>query len=304
MNSQGRGFISMSCFAFAHRASTLGYPVISSIRQALPLCDEYVIGLSKIHDPVNDIVSRWARKEPRLKIVPLDIDDPPKGADAMAWLKEAYDLTLRHCTGEWIIRMDLDEFFHENDFRALVSAPMIAAQRGMYVIRTGFIELTADWRFAVAPSPFDQNRIWRRGYAETAWDGSQVFPVSGKILDLSSIRCFHIDLLLPPALRKRKVRNGHKVNFSAIPFEEKDYVYKHQPVVEYDPGLLKSRGWRPPTELVYLGPEDRYPKALRARRSWLLRHTHPAIDSFLGKLGREPRPDERFPISVITSMTR
>jgi len=301
MNSQARDTFSTSCFAFAHRAGEFGYPVISSIRQALPLCSEFVVGITAVSDPINKVLRKWAQAEQRVTVVSLPLGDPPEGNDAVSWWKEAYDLTLSHCTGEWIIRMDLDEFFHESDYKRIASAPMIAEMRNMHVIRTGFTELTADWRFAVEPSPFDQNRIWRRGYAETGWDGSQVFPISGQILDLSSVRCMHLDLLLSPSLRKRKVRVGHTVHFPTIPLEERDYVYKHQPVVEHDPSFLWSRGWRAPDELVYMGPVERYPRALRERRSWLVKHTHPAIDSFLDDLGRDPEPGERFPISVISS---
>ncbi|MCU0612417.1 MAG: hypothetical protein MUE60_11590 [Candidatus Eisenbacteria bacterium] len=293
-HADGRqGFPPLSGFCFAHRVSAFGYPAVASIRQALLLCDELVVGVSASPDPFTRVLDAWSRREPRLRLVPLDLDEPPPGGAGIEWWHMAYAGALESCTSDWVCRLDLDEFFHENDVPVITGAIHLAAARGAAALKTSFREVTADWRLAVEPSPFDQIRIWHRHRATPAWDGSQAVP-AGPVLDLTRVRCWHLDLLLPPRLRSVKLARSYSAHFPGVVTACRDPLFKHQLLEEQAPEAFGALAWRRPERLVCLGGLAAYPRALRLVPRWLTRFTHPAAERLLA--GSEPVPGAEFPL--------
>ncbi len=296
---ESQGFEGLSGFCFAHRASALGYPAVLSIRQALLLCSQVVIGVSRTPDRLVRVVEAWAGKDPRLKVVPIDVGDPPPGNGGIAWWRHAYEATLEACDHEWVVRLDLDEFFHERDVGLILGAVHLAAARGAVAIRTSFREITADWRLAVEPSPFDQIRIWHKRHATLLADGSQAFP-QGQVLDLTRVSCWHLDLLLPAPLRAAKLARSYAVHFPLVHTSGRDPLFKHELLLEQDPGAFDALGWRKPARLVAVGGLAAYPRALRCAPRWLTRRTHPQADLLLA--GRTPEAGVTFPLPLPASL--
>lgn len=276
----------MSGFCFAHRALAQGYPAIESIRQALLMCDEVVVATTEAPDRLQPILSAWAEREPRLKHLRVEVGERPDGPAGIQWWKRAYEAALQGCTHRWVVRLDLDEFFHERDIPKVRACVAMAEARGAAALRTSFVEISADWRFLVEPAPFDQVRIWDREKATLAWDGSQAFP-QGPVLHLPSLRCWHADLLLPPPLRRAKVSRSYATHFPQVQILH-DPLFKHEPLMEQLPSAFQRLGWRMPSRLVYVGTVDVYPRALRAVKRRLTACTHPLADALVAHVRLVP----------------
>lgn len=275
-----QGFPPLSGFCFAHRVSASGYPAVACIRQVLPLVRELVIGVSVAPDRFTEVLVAWARREPRLRLVRMDVGEIPPGSDGVRWWREAYAAALDACECDWVLRVDLDELFHEHDMPAVAGAIHVANARGAAAVTTSFREITADWRFAVEPAPFDQIRIWDRRKAAPGWDGSQAIP-RGPVVDLTRVRCWHLDLLLPIHLRGQKLARSYATHFPRIRTQASDPLFKHQLLLEQAPEAFAALGWRMPERLVYIGEIGSYPRALRAMPRWLARFTHPTAQRLL-----------------------
>jgi len=294
VDAQSRqGFPPLSGFCFFHRASALGYPAIASIRQALLLCRELVVGISAAPDPLTPVLRAWSRRELRIRLVEIDLGEVPSGNAAIAWLRRAYSAALDTCSADWVVRLDLDELFHERDVPIIQGAVQLAEAKGASALKTSFREIAADWRFAVEPAPFDQVRIWHRLRASPAWDGSQAIA-HGPVLDLTRVRCWHLDLLMPAPLRAIKLARSYHTHFPQVETAGRDPLYKHQLLVEQAPEAFAALGWRMPERMVYLGGVDAYPHALRHTPRWLARFTHPAAQHLLAS--GMPTPGTAFPL--------
>ncbi len=107
----------LSGFTFLRNGAKLHYPIIESIRSALPLVDEFVIALGD-SDPDDDTAERIAAIGSD-KIVTFDtvwdLEQYPRGTEHA----HQTDLAKERCTGDWLIYLQGDEVLHEEDLEVL-----------------------------------------------------------------------------------------------------------------------------------------------------------------------------------------
>lgn len=103
----------LSGFTFLRNGAKLHYPVLESIRSALPLVDEFVIALGD-SDPDDDTAERIAALGSD-KIVTFDtvwdLERYPNGTEHA----HQTDLAKERCTGDWCLYLQGDEVLHEDD---------------------------------------------------------------------------------------------------------------------------------------------------------------------------------------------
>lgn len=103
----------ISGFSFLRNGSKLHYPILESIRSALPLVDEFVIALGD-SDPDDDTRERIEAIDSD-KIVLFDtvwdLDKYPRGMEHA----HQTDLAKERCQGDWLLYLQGDEVLHEDD---------------------------------------------------------------------------------------------------------------------------------------------------------------------------------------------
>ncbi|MEC8511049.1 MAG: hypothetical protein VX015_02810 [Planctomycetota bacterium] len=107
----------LSGFTFLRNGAKLHYPIIESIRSALPLVDEFVIALGD-SDPDDDTAERIAAIGSD-KVVTFDtvwdLERYPRGTEHA----HQTDLAKERCSGDWLIYLQGDEVLHEEDLEVI-----------------------------------------------------------------------------------------------------------------------------------------------------------------------------------------
>ena len=99
----------ISGFSFVRNAVKLYYPVVESIRSALPLVDEFIIACGDSDDDTTELIRSIG--DPKIKIIET-VWDPGhfvKGAVNAVQTNIALDA----CTGDWCFYLQADEVIHE-----------------------------------------------------------------------------------------------------------------------------------------------------------------------------------------------
>lgn len=107
----------ISGFTFLRNGAKLHYPIIESIRSALPLVDEFVIALGDSDADDDTRMKVEALGSSKIKIVDTvwDLAKFPNGTE----YAHQTDLAKEHCTGDWLLYLQGDEVLHEDDYDAL-----------------------------------------------------------------------------------------------------------------------------------------------------------------------------------------
>ncbi len=93
----------------------MNYPFLESLRSALPLVDEFVLGLGDSSDDTDARLSELAKEFPgKLKVFhsPWETKSQSGGSQ----LKVQTDKALARCTGDWCLYLQADEVLHEDDY--------------------------------------------------------------------------------------------------------------------------------------------------------------------------------------------
>ena len=104
----------ISGFTFLRNGSKLHYPIIESIRSALPLVDEFVIALGD-SDPEDDTAEKIAAigsEKIRVFHTVWDLAKFPNGTE----YAHQTDLAKERCGGDWLLYLQGDEVLHEDDY--------------------------------------------------------------------------------------------------------------------------------------------------------------------------------------------
>ena len=108
--------VRVSGFSFVRNAIDLYYPVVESIRSALPICDEFVMAAGDSSDGTTELLRGIA--DPKLRIIETVWDQSQfvRGASNAVQTNIALDA----CTGDWCFYLQADEVVHEDDLGPLV----------------------------------------------------------------------------------------------------------------------------------------------------------------------------------------
>jgi hypothetical protein len=110
------GPVRISGFSFVRNAIDLYYPVVESIRSALPICDEFVVAAGDSSDATTELLR--SIEDPKLRIIETVWDQSQfvKGASNAVQT----NIALNACSGDWCFYLQADEVVHEEDLGPLV----------------------------------------------------------------------------------------------------------------------------------------------------------------------------------------
>jgi len=103
----------ISGFSFLRNGAKLHYPIVESIRSALPLVDEFVIAMgdSDPDDDTRERIEAIGSDKVVLFDTVWDLEKYPRGMEHA----HQTDLAKERCTGDWLIYLQGDEVLHEDD---------------------------------------------------------------------------------------------------------------------------------------------------------------------------------------------
>ena len=109
----------ISGFTFLRNTSKLYYPILESIRSALPIVDEFVVALAKGDDDDDTEEKLQSLGSEKLKIIHTlwDTNKYPRGME----YAHQTDIAKEACTGDWLLYLQGDEVIHEEDYFEIVS---------------------------------------------------------------------------------------------------------------------------------------------------------------------------------------
>jgi glycosyltransferase involved in cell wall biosynthesis len=231
--------VRVSGFSFVRNAIDLYYPVVESIRSALPMCDEFVIAAGDSTDGTTPLLRSIG--DPKLRIIETVWDQSQfvRGASNAVQTNIALDA----CSGDWCCYLQADEVLHEDDLPTLVQR-MRAYRDDPRVdgLLIEYLPFYADYDHVHTGHAWYRRevRIVRGRRGIRSWKSAQGFRrADGSKLHVvpAGARIFHYGWVRPPRRMTAKARALAEVHLGAAGARE--YV----PDVErgYDFGQLRGR---------------------------------------------------------------
>jgi glycosyltransferase involved in cell wall biosynthesis len=231
--------VRISGFSFVRNAIDLYYPVVESIRSALPLCDEFVVAAGDSSDATTALLRSVG--DPKLKIIETvwDREQFVRGASNASQTNIALDA----CTGDWCFYLQADEVVHEADLEPL-RARLHAYRDDPRVdgLVFEYLHFYADYgHFQTSHNWYRREaRVVRGGRGIRSWKSAQGFrQADGTKLRVvpAGARIFHYGWVRPPRRMTRKARALAEVHVGTAG------ARAHVPDIEsgYDFGQLHGR---------------------------------------------------------------
>jgi glycosyltransferase involved in cell wall biosynthesis len=225
--------VRLSGFSFVRNAIDLYYPVVESIRSALPICDEFIVAAGDSTDGTTALLRRLG--DPKLKIIETvwDQEQFVRGASNAVQTNIALDA----CSGDWAFYLQADEVVHEDDLGPLVERlrtyrddPRVDG------LVFEYLHFYADYdHYQTAHNWYRREvRIVRSGRGIRSWKSAQGFRHrDGRKLRVvpAGARIFHYGWVRPPRRMTRKARALAEVHLGAagarayVPDIEQDFDF-------------------------------------------------------------------------------
>jgi hypothetical protein len=209
--------VRISGFSFVRNAIDLYYPVVESIRSALPLCDEFVMAAGDSSDGTTALLR--SLDEPKLRLIETvwDQEQFVRGASNAVQTNIALDA----CSGEWALYLQADEVLHEDDveplrerLRAYRDDPRVDG----FVFE--YLHFYADYQhYQISHGWYRREvRLVRGGRGIRSWKSAQGFRHrDGRKLRVvpAGARIFHYGWVRPPLRMTRKAHALAEVHLGA-----------------------------------------------------------------------------------------
>jgi len=238
----------ISGFTFVRDAVRLDYPIVESIRSALPIVDEYIVNIGDCTDDTLEVVQ--ARGDPKIKVVRTDWN--PDRFVAGATNADQTNIALDNCTMPWCLYLQADEVIHEEDFSRIVA--ILADVDGRQDVDGLLFHYHHFWgdygRVHRGHNWYDLDiRVVRNNPDIRSWKSAQSFRKNGRKLRVVDCRAwiYHYGWVRHPQVMKRK-----KIALDSL---------------HHDPEWVSENNPEPERPWDY-GPLDRIP---------VFRGTHPAV---------------------------
>lgn len=108
----------ISGFTVIRNAELMGYPILQSIQSALPVVDEFVVGIGQSDDQTKDLI--LSLRDPKIRVFDAYWDTSKTNGGRI--LSEKTNEALNHCSNDWCLYLQADEVLHERDLVSLMQA--------------------------------------------------------------------------------------------------------------------------------------------------------------------------------------
>ncbi len=105
----------VSGFTFCRNAVKYDYPIVESIRSALPVCDEFIVNVGRCDDGTLELIRSIG--DSKIKIVESVWDESLR-KDGLIYSQQT-NIALSRCRGDWAFYIQADEVVHEDDLPAI-----------------------------------------------------------------------------------------------------------------------------------------------------------------------------------------
>ena len=227
----------ISGFSFVKNAVKLYYPIVESIRSALPLVDEFVIACGDSDDGTTELIRTI--DDPKLKIIET-VWNPDHFVHGAVNAVQS-NIALDACTGDWCFYLQADEVVHEKYL------PVLRAKMEQYLDTPEVKGLLFDYvhfygsynLYQVAHNWYAKEvRIVRNGTGVRSWESAQGFRIDKRKLHVADAdaEIFHYGWMRPPVQMMKK-----QIALSSV-HHEKDWVEKRYPddQADFKYGTLKT----------------------------------------------------------------
>jgi hypothetical protein len=250
--------IPISGFTVIRNAQLMGYPVLESIKNLLPLVDEFVIGLGQSDDDTRAMLE--SLQSPKIKIFDSFWDTAKTKGGLI--LSEKTNEALAKCTHDWCFYIQADEVVHEADLpivrEAIDRASTVSDVQGLlfhYIHFYGSYHTVANSRRWYR----NEVRVVKKSSGIQSHNDAQGFrvPTNSGVAKpnvlRTSARIFHYGWVKPPKMmgQKSKLLNrwwhGNKRDHE---FENFEYArqYGLRPYTGSHPAVMKplveSQDWK------------------------------------------------------------
>lgn len=207
----------VSGFSFVRNAVDLYYPVVESIRSALPICDEFVVAAGDSTDGTTALLRGIG--DPKLHIVET-VWDPAQFVRGASNAVQT-NIALAACRGDWCLYLQADEVLHEDDLGPL-GARLRAYQDDPRVdgLLFEYLHFYADYDHVQTGHSWYRRevRVVRGGRGIRSWKSAQGFRrADGSKLRVvpAGARIFHYGWVRPPRRMTAKARALAEVHLGA-----------------------------------------------------------------------------------------
>lgn len=210
----------LSGFTFIRNTIKYDYPFQEAVESMLPLIDELVINLGESEDGTEDFVqnllSQWLEKNPRLDVKLLHSRWNDSLTDSGLVLSEQTNIALDACTGDWGLYLQADEALHESEheyikrtLNALDQDPLLDGLRFRYLhFYGGYTAVQRPWNWY--PSEIRLIRL-KRGIRSFGDAQTFRFADGTKLKSqLIDAHIFHYGHARHPETMKHKIHYFHR----------------------------------------------------------------------------------------------
>jgi glycosyltransferase involved in cell wall biosynthesis len=228
--------VRVSGFTFVRNAIDLYYPIVESIRSALPVCDELVVAAGDSTDGTTGLIR--SIDDPKVKIIETvwDTSRFVKGASNA----QQTNIALGHCSGDWAFYLQADEVVHEEDLPNLRrQMETYSADSRVEGLVFEYLHFFADYEHVQRGHGWYRRevRAIRNNVGIRSWKSAQGFRRGGRKIRVvpAGARIFHYGWVRPPLQMSRKSRALGTVHIGA------EAAAARFPDAEFDFGQLRGR---------------------------------------------------------------
>jgi len=231
-------------FTFVKNAVKLDFPVVESIRSALPLCEKFIVVLGNCDDGTRELIESIGSI--KIQIIDSVWDESQKSGGRVYALETDKAFQAVPLEFDWCLYIQADEVLHENDYPAILGTIVEWNEnRNVDGILFRYRHFYGSFDYVANSRKWYRNeiRLIRNDKDIQSYRDAQGFRKLGKKLTVVPVDAtvYHYGWVRPPALMQQKC-NVVKQYYSGETIEQEVYDFDYEQSFD---SLMKFEGTHP-----------------------------------------------------------
>ncbi len=194
-------------FTFVKNAVKLDFPVLESIRSALPLCDKFIVVLGDCNDGTREIIERIGSN--KIQIIDSVWDESQKSGGRVYALETDKAFQAIGPEFDWCLYIQADEVLHEKDYPKIQdSLVKWHKHRAVEGLLFNYCHFYGSFDYVGNSRKWYRNeiRIIRNDKTIQSYRDAQGFRKQGRKLAVAPVEAtiYHYGWVRPPAIMQQK----------------------------------------------------------------------------------------------------